>query len=267
MKNKNYINTLLLACLISNSPITSSNSSERGFEIAQEATIRDSGFHNYTVEADMTLKSPAGSSGKREFVMHTLEVDNDGDKRLVIFSEPRDLDGFVSLTYAHGVKPDEQWIYLPALRRSKRLAARDKTGAFAGSEFSFEDVATFELDKYDYRYIEDQPCGSNNEFECFVVDNIPRYQYSGYSNLLEWTDKEIYHPRKIIYYDKAGRELKILEFHDYKQYEGKYWRPERVVMTNTQTGAVSEIAWSNYQFGTDLKDSDFASGVIRRWSR
>ena len=267
MKIKIYISTLFIAFLISANANVSPDSAARGFEIARQATERDSGYINYSVEADMTLKSPGGDLGNRKFITHTLEVDHDGDKRLVIFSNPRDLDGFVSLTYAHGVKPDEQWIYLPALRRSKRLAARDKTGAFAGSEFSFEDIATFELDKYDYRYVEDQACGANNEFECFVVDNIPKYQYSGYSNLLEWTDQEIYHPRKIIYFDKAGRELKKLEFHDYKQYEGKFWRPDRVVMTNTQTGAVSEIVWSNYQFVTDLEDSDFASGVIRRWSK
>ena len=115
---------------------------ERGMEIALETERRDSGFGDYVVEGNMLLQSPDGGSGQRRFSMYTLEIESDGDKRLVEFHQPRDLEGMISLTFSHGLEADDQWLYLPALRRTKRLAARDKTGSFAGSEFSFEDIGT-----------------------------------------------------------------------------------------------------------------------------
>ncbi len=237
---------------------------DRGLEIAEETDRRDSGFGNYAVSGTMILEGPGGFSSERKFKMYTIEVPGDGDKRLVNFLEPRDLAGMVSLTYSHGLEPDDQWIYMPALRRTKRLAARDKSGSFAGSELSFEDIGTWEVKKYTYKYIKDETLDGR---PTFVVENTPAYPYSSYKMIREWVDQEIYHPLRLLYHDINGRPLKEMRFYDYEKFADKYWRPMKMVMTNLRTGAVSTIIWSDYQFGADFTESDLNPSALRRWSK
>lgn len=237
---------------------------EKGLAIAQEADRRDSGFDDYVVDGVMTLISRSGSTAEREFVMKTLERENEGDWRLAVFMRPRDVRGTVVLTYTHGIEPDDQWVFLPAVRRTKRLASRDKTGSFMGSEFSFEDIGTRVIEKYRYKYLGDEAVDGH---PTFILQEEPVYEFSGYSKLIEYLDKEIYQPRKIVYFDRQGRELKTLTFHDYNQYLNRYWRPNRVVMQNTQNGNKSVIEWSNYRFRTGLDGSEFSPTVLANLGR
>ncbi len=242
------------------------DNTERGREIAHSVDRHDAGFEDYIVTGKMTVKRPGGISASREFEMNTLELRDDGDKRLVVFSQPRDLAGFVSLTHTHPSAPDDQWIFLPATHRAKRLASRDKTGSFAGSEFAYEDIATWELSNYDYEFIKDEPCGEP-ETTCHTIANIPKYTYSGYEKLVETIDPRIWQPVRIVYYDRQGRELKRLQFFDYQQFEGKHWRPGRIVMTNAHDGSESEIVWHDYRFKTGLRESDLTEARLEYWSR
>ena len=75
------------------------------------------------------------TESKRELEIRTLEVKDDGDKSLTVFHTPRDVRGTALLTFSHGVDPDDQWLYLPALRRVKRIASNNQSGPFMGSEF------------------------------------------------------------------------------------------------------------------------------------
>ncbi|ARU86485.1 outer membrane lipoprotein-sorting protein [Pseudomonas sp. M30-35] len=239
---------------------------ERGTEIANKIHDNDSGFVDYKAAGYMTTKRAGGAAAERSFQMYTLESADAGDKRLVVFQTPRDLAGFVSLTYNNPDAPDDQWIFLPALNRVKRLASRDKTGSFGGSEFSYEDIATWELNSYTYKFLQDEPCGEPKT-TCHTIANIPKYQYSGYSKLVETIDPRIWKPQNVVYFDKAGRELKRLDFYDYQQYQGKYWRPGRIVMTNLRDNSVSEIKWVDYTFKTGLKESDMSERRMAFWSR
>jgi hypothetical protein len=236
---------------------------EHGLHLMEQAEARDKGFSDYLVEGSMTVKSPSGSTAFRRFTMRTLEMQTDGDKRLTTFVEPRDLTGLTSLIHSHVSTSDDQWIYLPSMRRTKRLAARDKTGSFAGSEFSFEDIATFEIEKYTYRYVGEDTVDGN---KCSLVEMLPTYEYSGYSKLIECLDLTIYQPRRIQYFDLVGRPYKELAFFDYKQFINHYWRPMRVSMHNIQSNAVSSVEWSQYRFQTGLTEADFRPHVLGRFS-
>ncbi|KDD66164.1 outer membrane lipoprotein-sorting protein [Pseudomonas sp. BT76 TE3572] len=238
----------------------------RGREIATTVDQNDAGFADYVVDGKMTVHRPDGAQAKRDFEMNTLEVRDAGDKRLVVFSQPRDLAGFVSLTFTNSGAPDDQWVYLPAVKRVKRLAARDKTGSFAGSEFSYEDIATWELSNYDYEFIKDEPCGEP-QTTCHTIANLPKYEYSGYSKLVETIDPRFWQPVRIVYFDKSGRELKRLDFQGYTQFQNKYWRPSRIVMTNLLDKSVSEITWQDYRFKTGLNASKLSASQMASWSR
>lgn len=237
---------------------------EKGLRIAKEAEAMDAGFGDYVVDGIMTIESSGGSQADRRFELSSLEVSNDGDKRLIVISHPRDVKGTVSLTYSHGLEPDDQWLYLPALRRTKRLSSRDKTGSFIGSEFAFEDLGSYEVKKYTYKWLHDEEIDGH---DCYVREDIPAYAYSGYARLVNWIDKENLRSRRIVYYDLKNRPLKELRFYDFQQYLGQYWRPNRAVMSNLQSGNVSTIEWQNYQFGTGVSDRNFAPTRLQQVSR
>lgn len=237
---------------------------ERGRAIAAQVDASDADYVDEVVSGTLKIRASDGTTARRLFTMSTLEQRPGGDLRAVVFHEPRDLAGFVSLNHSEILKPDRQWIYLPRLNRTRRLSARDKTGSFAGSEFAYEDIVRWELERYDYRYVGAEPCEGASR--CEVIENLPRYEFSGYSKLVETVNMDILQPIRIEYHDPAGRHFKTLEFFDYEQFQG-YWRARRTVMTNEITGAVSEVAWSPYRYGTGLTAADFRVERIEAWAR
>lgn len=232
---------------------------EKGLAIAQEAERRDAGFGNYTADLTMTLANPQGETSVRQIRRKILEVAGDGDKALDLFDQPADVKGTTILTYAHGLQPDDQWIYLPALKRVKRISSVNKSGPFMGSEFAFEDIASQEVEKFRYKYVGDEKIDGH---DCFMRENQPAYEHSGYTRQIEWTDKEIYQPRKVTYYDRKNTLLKTLTFKDYKQYAGKYWRPGEMIMENHQTGKTTRIVWANYKFGAGVSEQELSQGAL-----
>ncbi|MGR9107101.1 MAG: outer membrane lipoprotein-sorting protein [Gammaproteobacteria bacterium] len=234
---------------------------ERGLEIANETDRRDTGFGDSTAKMTMILRSTDGEESVRHLEMKTFEVIGDGNRDLNIFFEPRDLRNTAVLTYSHGLVPDDQWIYLPALKRVKRISTQNKSGPFVGSELAFEDLSSWEVEKYSYRYLGDEVMDGH---ECFKVENIPQYEHSGYTRQVEWVDQEIYQPRRLDFYDRKNALLKTLTFHDYKQYLGQYWRPDRMLMVNHQTGKSTELLWDERQFRVGLNESDFVPNALRR---
>ena len=234
---------------------------EQGLAIAQEADKRDSGFSDYTSDVKMTLKNKQGQESTREIRSRTLEVDGDGDKSMTIFDKPRDVKGTALLSFTHKVGPDDQWLYLPALKRVKRIASDNKSGPFMGSEFAYEDISSQEVEKYTYKFLRDD---TFNGMDVFVFERYPVDKKSGYTRQIVWMDKEHYKERKIEFYDRKNAPLKTLLFTDYNQYLDQYWRAHDMYMENHQTGKSTKLLQSNYQYRTGLKDRDFDKNSLKR---
>ena len=232
----------------------------RGETIARESDRRDLGFGDTKTEMRMILENRKGQTSKRRLRIHTLEVpdENDGDKSLVVFDQPRDIKGTALLSYAHILDPDDQWLYLAAL---KRISSTNKSGPFVGSEFAYEDITAQELKKYSYKWLRDEPCGT---LECFVVERRPLYEKSGYTRLVTWYDKAEYRMQRVDYYDRKDVLLKTLTFSDYRQYLGKYWRAHDLFMVNHPTGKKTRLVYERYEFQTGLKESDFTRNRLKR---
>ena len=236
---------------------------EKGFEIAARSDRSDRGFSDSTVDLKMVLRNAANKESSRTLVIKTLEIqdENVGDKSLVVFDSPRDINGTALLSHAKILDPDDQWLYLPALKRVKRISSTNKSGPFAGSEFAFEDFTSTELNKFSYKWLREEPCG---EFTCDVVERFPRYENSGYTKQVSWVDQSVYQIRRVDFYDRKDSLLKTLTLLDYKEYEGNYWRSHKFVMKNHQTGKSTELVYSNYQFKKGLDANDFVKGVLKR---
>jgi outer membrane lipoprotein-sorting protein len=234
---------------------------EKGLQIATEADKRDRGFGDSQAQLEMILRNRNGQESRRAIRNKTLEVKSDGDKSLVIFDEPRDVKGTAFLSFTHTVGPDDQWLYLPALKRVKRISSNNKSGPFMGSEFAFEDISSQEIEKYTYKYIKDD---NLNNIDCFVIERYPVDSKSGYSKQVVWYDKTDYKQHKIDSYDRKGSLLKTLTSHGFKKYKGKYWRQSEMRMVNHITGKSTVLKFSNYKFGNGFTDRDFDKNSLKR---
>ncbi len=238
------------------------NQTERGLEIAIEADRRASGFGDLTTEMEMILRNKEGRESRRLLRVRTLETLSDGDKSLTIFDSPGDVKGTALLTYSHKLGDDDQWLYLPALKRVKRISARNKSGAFMGSEFSYEDLSGHEVEKYGYKYLGVETLDGR---QCFVVERYPRdAKNSGYSRIVSWIDKEEYRVWKEDFYDRKSRYLKTLTMREYRLYLGTFWEAHWMRMVNHQKGKETDLLWSNFSFRTGLSDNDFDQNSLKR---
>ncbi len=242
-------------------PVSAGPAEDRGLEIATEADQRDTGFHDFTAELSMLLKNAQGTESLREMRTQVLEVEGDGDKTLIVFDQPRDVAGTALLTFTHKVGADDQWLYLPALKRVKRIASRNKSGPFMGSEFSYEDLSSQEIEKYGYRYLRDETLEGQ---PMFVIERDPVDENSGYTRQVVWLDQAEYRPMKIDFYDRKNALLKTLTYSEYKQYLDKYWRANRMFMINHQTGKSTLLSWRDYKFRVGLDDGDFTKNALKR---
>jgi hypothetical protein len=229
------------------------DASSRGLSIAREADRRDTGWRSSVVEVRMTLTNAHGQTAERQLRSAMLEVQGDGDRTLVVFDQPADVKGTAVLTYSHASGPEDQWLYLPAVARVKRIASSNKSGPFMGSEFAFEDLASQELEKYTYRFVAEDTLGG---VAAFVVDRDPVDPKSGYTRQRVWFDQQYYRPLKIDYYDRKDALLKTLTYERYQPY-GAFWRARAQLMVNHQTGKRTRVEFGEFRLGAGLTPAQF----------
>lgn len=253
---------LTLLLLLFQTGVNAETPEEKGISIARESDMRDRGFKDSAVTMVMTLRNRHGQESIRKIRVRTLEVERDGDKSLTIFDNPRDVKGTAFLNFTHKFGDDDQWLYLPALKRVKRISSGNKSGSFMGSEFSYEDIASQEVEKYTYRWIRDEEYEGQ---DCFVIERYPvDKKNSGYTRLVTWIDKTEYRPLKIEYYDRKDSLLKTLTFSGYRKYLDRFWRADQMSMANHQNGKSTRLEFSGYRFMTGLTDKDFTRSSLRR---
>jgi len=234
---------------------------ENGLKISREVKKRDTGWGANGAEILMLLRNRQGQESVRELRIKSIEQLNDGDKNLIVFDKPKDIKGTAFLSFSHSVGADDQWLYLPALKRVKRIDSRNKSGPFMGSEFAFEDLNSFEIEKYTYKYIKEEIIDDKNHF---VIEQYPVDENSGYTRRVVWVDGMEYRFKKIDFYDRKNTLLKTLTFNDYQMYAGKYWRADEMMMLNHQNGKTTRLKWSNYDFNIALNDKDFNKNSLKR---
>jgi outer membrane lipoprotein-sorting protein len=238
----------------------SQSAQEKGLAIAKERKLRDKGWGDSTGDMSMILRNAQGDEVERKIRMKSLEIVDDGDKALTIFDQPLDVKGTAFLSFSHTIEPDDQWMYLPKLSKVKRIRSRNKSGPFMGSEFAFEDMSSFEIEKYAFKYLRDE---SFDGQASFVIEQVPTDNDSGYSKQIIWVDKKHYRLLKVEFYDRKGSLLKELVNYEFTLYLDKYWRPMRSEMFNEQNAKSTELVTHKLNFNTGLSDNDFNQGTLK----
>ena len=238
----------------------SSSMAMSNLDVAINADKVMSGYKDAKSSMKMTLINSSGDTSIRTMKMQILEKP-DGDKSLMTFLTPRDVKGTKFLSYEHINKDDDQWLYLPALKRVKRIASRNKSGSFMGSEFSYEDLASFNMKKYNYSG--DANLEKLDGHDVYVGTRTPKSKNSAYSKQISYIDTKSFLVQKVEYYDTKKRLLKVSTFDDYIKIDG-VWRVGKISMKNVQNDKGTILVWSDQKIKTGLKDKDFHKRVLKR---
>ncbi|MDO8453143.1 MAG: outer membrane lipoprotein-sorting protein [Sulfurimonas sp.] len=232
---------------------------ESSMEIAKKSYENMSGYKDSISINTMILKNAQGVENIRKLEIKKLES-SDGDKTLVGFLYPIDIKDTKLLSYEEIGEDDKQWLYLPALKRVKRISSGDKSGSFMASEFSYEDISSQNYKKYSY--LEEVQKIVKDDAEYFVITRVPKDKESGYLKQVLYIDTQTYLAKFGAYFDKQNRLLKEVSFLEYIKLEGVY-RIKKMEMFNVQTKKSSVLTWDEDRIKVGLSEDDFSKRVLQ----
>jgi hypothetical protein len=188
---------------------------------------------------------------------------NGTSKTLFKFLSPADVKGTTILIYDYENKDDDMWIYMPSLRKTRRIVSGEKGKSFMGSEFSNADMSKPTMSDFTYSIAGSEILEGKN---CWKLESkcarAEVEKSNGYSRKISWIEKSSNLTWKIEYYDHASKLLKVETIGDYrKQPDGKYFA-FKLSMQNVQNNRKSEIVINKYQSGSALKESAFSATTL-----
>lgn len=209
----------------------------------------------------MILIDHRGQESERVVEQWSAE-DNNGDTHSVmVFHSPASVENTRFLTKENQDRNDDQWIYLPNLNRVRRIAASESDSSFMGSEFTYHDMESRELENYDYRYLRDE---SLLGYDCHVVESIPREGTdSPYYKTISWVtvDQDINTVIRVEIYSSANEVLKIMEVEELTQIDG-YWVPQVLTMTNQQNNRATTLQQMRLELDRPVNSQRFSQRFL-----
>ncbi|QKF82727.1 outer membrane lipoprotein-sorting protein [Halarcobacter ebronensis] len=234
------------------------------FEIATKVKENSDGYGSSKSMMEMLLIDQAKNESSRVMESFSLENtkhdDDNGDKSLMEFQTPLDVKGTKFLTHEKIDKNNNQWLYLPALKRIKRITSKNKSGSFMGSEFSYEDISSREPNKYDYSKNFEEV--ALDGIECYKYERYPKDQDSGYTKQEVWVDKDRFIVLKIDFYDRKKELLKTATYSGYKKI-GKTYRVSNIFMQNHQNFKSTKLNYLKDEIHLKLDESLFTKRYLK----
>ena len=216
----------------------------------------------------MVIGDDKGATRERKMTMATKLYDGGKtEKRIVRFLAPADVKGTGVLMFDYDSAPDDVWIFLPALRKTRRIVSSQRSQSFLGSEFSFGDLSAPSLDEFKYDLVKEEAAGGE---PCFVIDVTPKEKATGdaegYSKKTVWISKAAYVVRRTQFFDAGGKLLKELNTSDVKLIdpEHKRYRAMKMEMVNKQNGRKSIFESEKVNLVADTKDEYFTTRYLER---
>lgn len=218
------------------------------------------------VEFQMQLINTRGQKRERR-VSWVLKNDaQHNQKALLRFTDPADVRGTALLSIENPDRDDDQWLYLPALRKSRRISAANKSDSFVGSDFAYEDLGSEEIDQHDYRLLREETLDGA---AVYVVEATPnneqRRRESGYSRRVIFVRKDMASIVRIDYYDRAQELLKVFRARDLRQVPSTTtWRAQTIEMKNEKSGHTTVIAYGPFVVNAGVGDETFSIRELER---
>jgi outer membrane lipoprotein-sorting protein len=223
---------------------------------------RDSG-DKQVARLQITIRDKAGRERTRVVQSRSLDFEG-GTKQLLIFESPADVRnaGLLSIDYEDGTATDDQWLYLPSLKRTTRISSSDKSGSFMGTDLTYADMTRKDPNAYEYTMV--NPSETVDGEDCWVIEARPKTEKekteTGYVKSHVWVSKSKLMAVQVKAWVISGKRLKYTQFKDIKQVEG-IWMPHLLTVKTTRSGEMesqSILQFTDLSLNAeDVKDSDF----------
>jgi hypothetical protein len=239
-----------------------------GLDVMNRVDNRDDG-DDLIQKIHQKLIDKRGNMREREMVSFRKDYGKDS-KSISYFLSPANIRDTALLTYDYdGVeKDDDQWLYLPALKKVRRISSSDRGDYFMGTDFTFEDIKqTPELEDYNWTLTGSETVDGH---DCWVVEGEPRTdalkKNLGYSKTRGLIRKDINMTIRTDYWDRKGQVLKHFRITELKQIAG-IWTATNMVMENVQTKHHTEMIFTDHRYNTGLSDRTFSERMLKRGYR
>ena len=238
--------------------------------IMERVDARDDG-DNETADVKMILIDKKNQERVRK-IARFAKYKGEDKYRLMFFLHPADVKDTAFLTYDYdsSEKDDDQWLYLPALRKSKRIATVDKSGSFMGSDLNYSDMTSMDLEDYDFSFYEKGKEGEVRDKKVWVIWSVPRSKdvihETGYEKSLLFVQQDIDMVVRAIRWDKDGGYLKYVDLRKVEKIDG-IWTATDTLVTKKQgktTVHTTILTLENVKYNQDL---DYDIFTIRRMEK
>lgn len=257
MKTKHF--TLLLISILAVCGAQAAGLSGR--DIMQKVRNRaDGDTRSATIE--MTLIQKSGHKRVRKLESWAMDIGND-TKKIMFFTYPGDVKGtgFLTWDYDNIAKVDDKWLYLPAMKKTRRISGKSsKTDYFMGSDFTYNDMSARSVDEEKHTLLREEMLGGQ---KCWVVESVPNDKDEIYTRRVTWVRQDCLMAVKAEYYDKLNKLHRRLTISNINKVQG-FWTMHLMQMENVQTGHKTIIHMDNQKFNIKLSPNLFTVSQLEK---
>lgn len=223
-------------------------------------------FSTSVASAEFILENKDGNKRTRQASMSTkLQPNGKDTMRLIKFSAPADIRGTSTLLVERSAKDDDMWVYLPAMKKVRRLVASNKRDSFIGTDFSYGDVMGYKVSDWKHKLLPEQ---LRDSVPHYVIESVPVNDTvkndSGYSRRVTWIRKDNLSTTFVETYDTGDQLYKRFSFSEIKPVDASQskWQPMKAVAVNVQSGHTTSIIFSTFKVGDPLNDDLFSANSL-----
>ncbi len=231
-----------------------------GLDVIQKVYDRSSG-NDQEGELTMTLTNSRGDQRVRKIKQFVKDFGAE-EKKIMFFLSPADvrLTSFMNWSYDEAGRDDDQWIYLPALKKVKRISSDSKSDSFMGSDFTYDDLGDRHPSEDDHKLLREEKF---NGEDCYVVESIPKEEEYMYSRTVTWIIKDKWIGLKKEFYDEDEEFLKTLTVEEYEKIKD-YWIILHSQMHNIQKDHTTDMLLENLKVDIGVPGSRFTERMMKR---
>ncbi len=234
-----------------------------GRDIALKVKDRPDG-DTRSSEMSMQLVNKNGSTRDRKIQSYSMDIGKD-KKTIMFFLYPGDVKGtgFLTWDYDDVSKTDDKWLYLPAMKKTRRISgSSSKTDYFMGSDFTYDDMGSRNVDEDEHKLLKEEVV---NGHKCWVLESKPKTQGELYSRKVAWIRQDCLIAIKVEYYDKLNKLHRKLEMSNIEKVDG-FWIAKKMHMTNVQTNHQTILTISNPKYNIKIDQSAFTVAKLEKGS-
>ena len=252
--------SLLFAIILAGSVSVLAQPKLTGLQVMEKVYNRPSPKE---MEADLTMILISSSGNQRVREIHQYIKDfGKVEKKIMFFVKPADVrnTSFMNWSYDDPNKSDDQWIYLPALKKVKRISSDSKGDYFMGSDFTYDDLGDRKPTDDTHKILREEKV---NGEDCYVIESHPKNKDYMYSKTLTWVIKGKWIGLQKKFWDEDGDYLKSLHIKKYDKIQG-FWMIERVEMDNVQSNHKTIMKLSNIKINSGIRNNMFTERMMKR---